>query len=179
MRLFLPARPPFSLPAVVRSHGWVQLAPFVLDDGGLLSRVERLASGQVVEMVVNEAHGGVAVEVDGLLTPAEVRALALTELELHPGSIVWDDWDQQRLTLIYEQQPVGSPDSMPERMVGWRKMMYAMVRNVVAPAPISTRTELPFSWILKSLSSMPGLLRVSGAGSIPQVPPEYEVFLER
>jgi precorrin-6Y C5,15-methyltransferase (decarboxylating) len=26
----------------------------------------------------------------GLLTPAEVRALALSELELHPGSIVWD-----------------------------------------------------------------------------------------
>ena len=26
----------------------------------------------------------------GLLTPAEVRALALAELDLHPGSIVWD-----------------------------------------------------------------------------------------
>jgi hypothetical protein len=26
----LPARPPFSLPAVVRSHGWIQLAPLEL-----------------------------------------------------------------------------------------------------------------------------------------------------
>ena len=29
------------------------------------------------------------------------------------GTVIWDDWDQQRLKLIYEQQPAGSP-SLPE-----------------------------------------------------------------
>jgi 3-methyladenine DNA glycosylase/8-oxoguanine DNA glycosylase len=72
MRLTLSARPPFSLSAVVGSHGWVRLAPFDKDDrtGGLV-RVERLDSGRVVEMRIQEATGGVCVEVDGPLSAAE------------------------------------------------------------------------------------------------------------
>ena len=71
MKLTLPAHPPFSLSAVVRSHGWVRLAPFAEAEGGGLARVERLASGRVVELLIREATGSVSVEVDGQLSEAE------------------------------------------------------------------------------------------------------------
>lgn len=72
MQLTLSAHPPFSLYTAVRSHGWVQLVPFGWnEDAGRLTRVERLDSGRVVEMRVQEADGGVRVEVDDPLTEAE------------------------------------------------------------------------------------------------------------
>ncbi|MCP4544046.1 MAG: hypothetical protein GY832_43595 [Chloroflexi bacterium] len=72
MKLNLSARPPFSLSSAVRSHGWVQLLPFDWgDDTGKLTRIERLDSGQVVEMFVREADGGVSVEVDSPMNEAE------------------------------------------------------------------------------------------------------------
>jgi len=69
VRQTLHARPPFSLSAVLRSHGWVKLAPCVADaDGSQLSRIERLDSGQVIELHIQEAHGGVTVDLsDGLM----------------------------------------------------------------------------------------------------------------
>jgi 3-methyladenine DNA glycosylase/8-oxoguanine DNA glycosylase len=77
MEWMLAARPPFSLGAVVGSHGWVQLAPFVRDEAtGGLRRVERLASGQVVELQVREAPGGVQMEVTRKLTDAEQAELS-------------------------------------------------------------------------------------------------------
>jgi 3-methyladenine DNA glycosylase/8-oxoguanine DNA glycosylase len=77
MKLTLPARPPFSLPAVVRSHGWIRLAPFAEDDhSGGLTYVGQLDSGQVVEMLVQEAPGGVRVEVDARLSAAQGAQLA-------------------------------------------------------------------------------------------------------
>ena len=76
MRLALSARPPFSLSAVVKSHGWVRLVPFGVDavTGGL-AYVARLDSGRVVEVRIEEANGGVSVEVDGALGPAEREAV--------------------------------------------------------------------------------------------------------
>ncbi len=66
MTLTLPALPPFSLSAVVRSHGWVRLAPFSWDEeGSRLSRIERLSSGRVVELAIHEASDGVTVDVSG------------------------------------------------------------------------------------------------------------------
>lgn len=77
MELILPAHPPFSLPAVVRSHGWIQMAPFVRDEtSGGLSYVARLASGRVRAWRVEEAPGGVRVEVDGSLSDAETAEIA-------------------------------------------------------------------------------------------------------
>jgi 3-methyladenine DNA glycosylase/8-oxoguanine DNA glycosylase len=77
MEWMLAARPPFSLGAVVGSHGWVQLAPFARDVAtGGLQRVERLASGQVVELRIWEALGGVQVEVARKLTEAEQAELS-------------------------------------------------------------------------------------------------------
>jgi 3-methyladenine DNA glycosylase/8-oxoguanine DNA glycosylase len=74
MGLRLPARPPFSFPAVVGSHGWARLAPFAVEqDSGRLVRVERLASGRVVELQIEEAIEGVAVESDVVLEESECR----------------------------------------------------------------------------------------------------------
>jgi 3-methyladenine DNA glycosylase/8-oxoguanine DNA glycosylase len=79
MRLTLSARPPFSLSAVVGSHGWVRLAPFRKDDlTGGLAYVQRLDSGRVVEMLIQEATGGVSVEVDGQLSEDERDEVART-----------------------------------------------------------------------------------------------------
>jgi len=72
IKLTLPARPPFSLPAVAGSHGWVKLAPFATDaPSGGLTYVGRLDSGRVVGMLVQKAADGVGVEVDGQLSEAE------------------------------------------------------------------------------------------------------------
>jgi 3-methyladenine DNA glycosylase/8-oxoguanine DNA glycosylase len=72
MKLTLSARPPFSLSTVVRSHGWIRLAPFAEDDHtGGFTYVGQLESGQVVEMLVQEVPGGVGVELDGQLSEPE------------------------------------------------------------------------------------------------------------
>lgn len=76
MRLELSARPPFSLHQVIHSHGWPQLAPFLWDRAsGELRRVERLATGRVVELRFDPTPEGVAVEVDTPLAPAEQAEL--------------------------------------------------------------------------------------------------------
>jgi 3-methyladenine DNA glycosylase/8-oxoguanine DNA glycosylase len=72
MRFALSAHPPFSLAAVVNSHGWIRLAPFgERENGGGLVRVERLDSGRVIELQIQESPGGVSVEADGALSAAE------------------------------------------------------------------------------------------------------------
>jgi 3-methyladenine DNA glycosylase/8-oxoguanine DNA glycosylase len=77
MKLTLSARPPFSLPAVVGSHGWIRLAPFGEDDRtGRLTYVGQLESGRVVEMLIQEAEAGVSVEVDSLLSETEQAEVA-------------------------------------------------------------------------------------------------------
>jgi 3-methyladenine DNA glycosylase/8-oxoguanine DNA glycosylase len=77
MRWTLSARPPFSLSAVVGSHGWIRLAPFAEDDRtGGLTYVGQLESGRVVEMLIQEAEGGVSVEVDSPLSEAEQAEVA-------------------------------------------------------------------------------------------------------
>jgi 3-methyladenine DNA glycosylase/8-oxoguanine DNA glycosylase len=73
MKLMLSARPPFSLAMVVRSHGWIRLVPFAEDERtGGLSYVVRLDSGRVVDMSIQQATGGVSVELDEPLSEAEV-----------------------------------------------------------------------------------------------------------
>jgi 3-methyladenine DNA glycosylase/8-oxoguanine DNA glycosylase len=77
VRLTLSTRPPFSLAAVVGSHGWVRLAPFGEDDRtGGLTYVGQLDSGRVVEMLIQEVVHSVSVEVDGPLSEAEQTEVA-------------------------------------------------------------------------------------------------------
>ena len=76
MQLTLSAHPPFSLLTVIRSHGWIRLAPFVEDGtNGALIYITQLNSGRVVEMRVHEAPGGVSVDVDASLSQAEADDL--------------------------------------------------------------------------------------------------------
>jgi 3-methyladenine DNA glycosylase/8-oxoguanine DNA glycosylase len=75
--LNLTARPPFRFQSVLESHGWVQLAPFRLDDGG--SRVfytDMLANGRVVEYGIRETPKGVRVDIPGKLGKAERSEVA-------------------------------------------------------------------------------------------------------
>jgi 3-methyladenine DNA glycosylase/8-oxoguanine DNA glycosylase len=77
MRLTLLAPLPFSLSAVVGSHGWVRLAPFGTDTRtGGLTYVARLDSGRAVELLIQEASDGVSVEVDEQLSEAEQDEVA-------------------------------------------------------------------------------------------------------
>jgi 3-methyladenine DNA glycosylase/8-oxoguanine DNA glycosylase len=77
MYLTLPAVAPFSFSAVVRSHGWAQLAPFSVDSTtGGFTYMHRLAAGRVVELRIVEAEGGVAVEADGSADEPELAQIA-------------------------------------------------------------------------------------------------------
>lgn len=71
MELTLSATPPFSLDAVVNSHGWIRLPPFRrLEEGGL-SYVARLNSGRVAEVQVQGDDAGITVMADGHLDDDE------------------------------------------------------------------------------------------------------------
>jgi 3-methyladenine DNA glycosylase/8-oxoguanine DNA glycosylase len=71
----LSASPPFSLPSVIRSHGWIQLAPFREDEvTGGFSYIAHLESGKVIDLKIQATPGGVSVEIKADLTAAEVQA---------------------------------------------------------------------------------------------------------
>ena len=66
------ARSPFSLSAVVASHGWIRLDPYGRDvNTGELTYVDQLNSGRVLEMLIRETTDGVSVETDGQLVETE------------------------------------------------------------------------------------------------------------
>jgi 3-methyladenine DNA glycosylase/8-oxoguanine DNA glycosylase len=76
MEWSLTARPPFSLPAVVHSHGWSQLLPFESTaSGDRLTYVVQLGSGQVVAPQIEAAPEGVRVTVHSRLAAADQAEL--------------------------------------------------------------------------------------------------------
>jgi 3-methyladenine DNA glycosylase/8-oxoguanine DNA glycosylase len=77
MNMTLPAQPPFSLPTTIRSHGWIQLAPFASDDDyQTFSYVAQLATERVVSLHVQQEGDGVRVTVDQDLSDAERAEVA-------------------------------------------------------------------------------------------------------
>jgi 3-methyladenine DNA glycosylase/8-oxoguanine DNA glycosylase len=103
MNLQLPAHPPFSLTATARSHGWWQLLPFGWDAcAEMLTRIERLSTGRVVEIRMREYGDGVSVEgVDGL-SDAERQEVAdrvawMLQLDLDLGAFYALAQDEPRL----------------------------------------------------------------------------------
>jgi 3-methyladenine DNA glycosylase/8-oxoguanine DNA glycosylase len=77
MKWTLPANPPFSLAAVVRSHGWIQLDPFAREqEDEAFGYVRELAPGRAVKLRLAVAPGGVSVEADALLTDTEQAGLS-------------------------------------------------------------------------------------------------------
>ena len=71
MQFNLPACPPFRFLSVVKSHGWVQMAPFAFNEEiATLTYTDRLSNGHVLEYQITEAENGVTVKT-GKLSNAE------------------------------------------------------------------------------------------------------------
>lgn len=75
MELKLAAAGPFSLSAVVNSHGWVQLAPFEGGEDGTFSYVTRLSSGRVLRYHGAPSDGGLSVRTEEALHKEEASEL--------------------------------------------------------------------------------------------------------
>lgn len=65
----------FSLPAVVRSHGWIQMPPFEETPDHGLAYTLRLKSGRVLRFEVHAADERLLVDVSEMLTPGEQTEL--------------------------------------------------------------------------------------------------------
>lgn len=77
MKLTLSARPPFSFPSVVKSHGWVQLVPFAFDEASAtLTYVDHLSSGRIIEYRIIGSPTGVTVQTSAKLTRSEQDEVA-------------------------------------------------------------------------------------------------------
>ncbi|MFQ5891302.1 MAG: Fe-S cluster assembly protein HesB, partial [Candidatus Methanofastidiosia archaeon] len=54
---------PFSFLKTVESHGWCRLPPFYLDSKRqILTRVERLDGGKIVELEMEESRAGIQID---------------------------------------------------------------------------------------------------------------------
>jgi 3-methyladenine DNA glycosylase/8-oxoguanine DNA glycosylase len=83
----------FNLPAVVRSHGWIQMAPFAeTSDHGLLY-VIRLSTGKVLRFEVHANNNGLLVKCDDHFTKTEQTELT--------SSIAWMLSFEQDFTEFY------------------------------------------------------------------------------
>ena len=72
MDFTLAVQPPFSLQSVLRSHGWIQLAPFVGEDPYQeFNYANQLDSGRTTSWQVLPAEGGLRVTVEGELSGLE------------------------------------------------------------------------------------------------------------
>ncbi|MFW6097769.1 MAG: hypothetical protein ACOC9Z_06820, partial [Chloroflexota bacterium] len=76
MEFTISADTPFSLPAVVNSHGWVQLPSFGPDGDGGFRYVTRLDGGRVAPLHATPADNGVRVQVEDDLGPEAQAELA-------------------------------------------------------------------------------------------------------
>lgn len=77
MNLTLSARKPFNFNSVVKSHGWLQLAPFRFDEASrFLFYTDRLANGRVIEYRIAEDPRGVKVGITGRLGKSEQNEIA-------------------------------------------------------------------------------------------------------
>jgi len=72
MIIKMDAPDPFSLPAVIRSHGWAGLAPFQTnEDRDELQYIDRLASGKVVKLTIRQRGQTVEIEIDPRPDPGQ------------------------------------------------------------------------------------------------------------
>lgn len=103
MKITLPVQEPFSLTAVIRSHGWVQLAPFGTNDAAdRLRTVVRLASGRVVALQITPEEGSAALAV------AVSEALGAAEQQEVAGMVAWMlglDRDLAAFYAVARQEP--------------------------------------------------------------------------
>jgi len=92
MKITLKAKPPFSFESTVRSHGWVQLAPFKYDkERGELEYILRLKSGKLLHLSMRGMDEGISAEAQAGLRKEEkeeletlLRWMFAMELDLSP-----------------------------------------------------------------------------------------------
>ena len=101
MEFTLAAYPPFSLQSILRSHGWVQLAPFSAQHPYQeFAYVNQLKNGRVTAWFVRSVDGGVHVSVESAVSEAEkaeISAKLTRMLDL--------ERDLAPFYLISEQEP--------------------------------------------------------------------------
>lgn len=121
-RLTLSTPPAFRFRPTLLSHGWVQLAPFAVDDEvTTLTRVQRLADGSVVRLAIRAPGDGsddhLEIEVVGLpgaLSPPRrdeiagvVRRILHLDLDLAPfyellrGEARYEPWSEWRGLVLW------------------------------------------------------------------------------
>jgi 3-methyladenine DNA glycosylase/8-oxoguanine DNA glycosylase len=76
MTFTLTPPPNFNLPAVVRSHGWIQMTPFTETDDRGLGYAIRLSNGKVLQFEVHAAQQGLMVSPSEQLSKNEQSELA-------------------------------------------------------------------------------------------------------
>ena len=109
MTLLVSVPQPFSLAAVLRSHGWVQLAPFqLLGEGDGFLYVTRLGAGRVVPLEVSSIPEGLGVRSDSDLVSSEwddVRRQLTWMLQLESDLSPFHDAvaDEPKLARVAEQ----------------------------------------------------------------------------
>ena len=90
----------FSLPAVVRSHGWIQMSPFSETPNHGLSYIIRLSTGKVLLFNVHSLDSSLRVDSTELLTDAEQ-----TELSRHITWMLDLDQDFTEFYALARQEP--------------------------------------------------------------------------
>jgi 3-methyladenine DNA glycosylase/8-oxoguanine DNA glycosylase len=78
MTFIIDTPPSFNLPAVVRSHGWIQMTPFAETPLHGLSYAIRLSTGKVLRFEANPADEAVLVHTTELMTQSEQAELRQT-----------------------------------------------------------------------------------------------------
>jgi 3-methyladenine DNA glycosylase/8-oxoguanine DNA glycosylase len=77
MQFELPAQPPFSLSAVIHSHGWASLAPFNLgSEENQVKYTYQLKNKRVVNLRIEEVSDGVAVTINDSLNKEEKNEIS-------------------------------------------------------------------------------------------------------
>jgi 3-methyladenine DNA glycosylase/8-oxoguanine DNA glycosylase len=74
MQFNLTAHQPFRFLSVVKSHGWVQLAPFTFhEETSTLGYIDQLSNGRVIEYQISETAEGVNVKTEQLTKAEQVE----------------------------------------------------------------------------------------------------------
>jgi 3-methyladenine DNA glycosylase/8-oxoguanine DNA glycosylase len=100
MPFIVPTPTSFSLPAVVRSHGWIQMTPFNETPDHGLSYTIRLNSGKILRFEVHSIGDTLRVDSTDLLTEAEQ-----TDLSRHITWMLDLDQDFTEFYALASQEP--------------------------------------------------------------------------
>ena len=117
----LAARPPFSLSAVIQSHGWVELAPLAVDRHGGLTWVDHLPSGRVAALSVRQAPGGVWVAAEEALGEGDRREVSERVTWMLLGRYDFVPVDSWALKMVSHERHDGQPAGEAEVLAAFER----------------------------------------------------------